>query len=197
MVSKNDSNEAELFQRFLQEVIFSDNERAGIICGAAMLDQQLEAILKRFLIPSTSKAEEQKVFGANAPLSSFSGRITMAFRLGLIPPIVAEMLDRIRKIRNDFAHDVTVQSLDESETYKSHITELSRVHRGAESATLDKLKLDDTPANRLRAILIAVAAMLSTTAKMIQPVEPLGEKVSMEDLFASESSEAQDSADKT
>lgn len=182
----HDVDEAQAFERLVQEVIFSNNERAGIICGAAMLDQQLELILRRYLLPAASKSEDEKVFGANAPLSSFSGRITMAFRLGLIPQVVANMLNRIRKIRNDFAHDVTVQSLNESDVYKSHIAELSQVHHGAENAMLVKLQLDDNPANRLRAILIAVASMLSSTSKLVTTVEPLGNRFTVDDLMQSD-----------
>lgn len=183
MTAKNQIDEAEAFQRFLQEVILSENERAGVICGAAMLDLQLETILRRYLVPAKSNSEDERLFGANAPLATFSGKTAMAYRLGLIPRVVADMLDRIRKIRNDFAHDIAVRSLNDDEKYKSHIAELSKVHRGAETALLGKLKLDVTPANRLRAIIVAVAAMLSTTAKLVEPVQPLGEKVSAKDLL--------------
>lgn len=183
MTAKNQIDEAEAFQRFLQEVILSENERAGVICGAAMLDLQLETILRRYLVPAKSNSEDERLFGANAPLATFSGKTAMAYRLGLIPQVVADMLDRIRKIRNDFAHDVAVRSLNDDEKHKSHIAELSKVHRGAETAFLGKLKLDVTPANRLRAIIVAVAVMLSTTAKLVEPVQPLGEKVSAKDLL--------------
>lgn len=185
MAVMKDIDEADAFQRFVQEVVFSDNERAGVICGAAMLDLQLETIIRRFILPAKSKSEDERLFGANAPLATFSGKIAMAYRLGLIPPVVADMLDRIRKIRNDYAHDVAIRSLNDDDKCKSHIAELSRVHRGMESAMLHKLDMEDNPANRLRAILVAVAAMLSSTAKMVQPVQPLGEKVSLDDIFGS------------
>jgi len=181
MAANNQVDEADAFERFLQEVILSDNERAGVICGAAMLDLQLETILRRYLVPAKSNSEDERLFGANAPLATFSGKTAMAYRLGLIPQVVANMLDRIRKIRNDFAHDVAVRSLNDDEKYKSHIAELSKVHRGAETALLARLKLDFTPANRLRAINLAVATMLAATAKLVQPVQPLGEKVSAND----------------
>ena len=183
MAAKNQIDESDAFQRFLQEVIFSDNERSGVICGAAMLELQLETILRSYLIPTDVKSEDERLFGANAPLATFSDKTTMAYRLGLIPRVVADILDRIRKIRNDFAHDLAIRSLNDDEKYKSHIAELSKVHRGAESALLGELQLDVTPANRLRAIIVAVAAMLSTTAKLVEPVQPLGKKVSSIDLF--------------
>jgi len=178
-------DEVVAFQQFVQEVVFSGNERAGIISGAAMLDLQLETILRRYLLPAKSNSEDERVFGAHAPLSTFSGKTAMAYRLGLIPPIVADMLDRIRKIRNDFAHDVTVVSMDDEEKYKSHISELSQIHRGTEAAMLDKLDMEHTPANRLRAIIVAVAVMLSSTAKLVEQVQPLGERVTPDQLFGS------------
>lgn len=185
MAAKKEVDEAESFQRFVQEVIFSDNERAGVICGAAMLDLQLETILRRFLLPAKSNSEDERLFGANSPLATFSGKTTMAYRLGLIPPDVADMLDRIRKIRNDFAHEVTIRSLNDDEKYKSYIAELSQIHREIESAMLDRLKMEHTPANRLRAIVVAVATMLSSTSKLIQTVQSLGDRVSADQINAS------------
>jgi hypothetical protein len=185
MAAKKEVDEAESFQRFVQEVIYSDNERAGVICGAAMLDLQLETILRRFLLPAKSNTEDERLFGASGPLASFSGKTTMAFRLGLIPPVVADMLDRIRKIRNAFAHEVTIRSLNDDEKYKSHIADLSQIFHGAESAMLDKLKMEHTPANRLRAIVVAVATMLSATAKLTHAVQSLGDRVSADQLVAS------------
>ena len=184
MATEKETDEARMFLRIVQQVIFSDNDRAAVICGAAMLDVQLEAILRRYLIPAKSKGEDEKLFGSNAPLSTFSGKTAMAYRLGLIPPLVADMLDRVRKIRNDFAHDVVVMSLNDAENYRTHISALSRIHRGAESAMLTTLSLEVTPANRLRAIIFAIAQAPFATANSIQTVNPLRDKASVSGLVS-------------
>ena len=56
----------------------------------------------------------KELLGTDSPLSSFSARINASFALGLIPAAVHRDLHLIRKIRNDFAHKLSVHSFEES-----------------------------------------------------------------------------------
>jgi DNA-binding MltR family transcriptional regulator len=51
-----------------------------------------------------SKEEGDRLFVGSAPLSSFSAKIQVAYAIGLIGPKATHDLDRIREIRNAFAH---------------------------------------------------------------------------------------------
>lgn len=83
----------------------SESDRACAILAAAALDESLRRLLKKFLVPASGRADAL-LEGASAPLSSFSARIEAAFRLGLVSERFARDLQLIRKIRNDFAHDL-------------------------------------------------------------------------------------------
>jgi hypothetical protein len=70
-----------------------------------MLDRALETALKSHLIPPAN-AEYELFDGAYSPISTFSARIDLAYRLGLISMQFRRDLHLIRKIRNDFAHNI-------------------------------------------------------------------------------------------
>ena len=77
--------------------------RIAAILGATFLEDVTHlAILTKTV--DLSKSDDDRLFVGSAPLSSFSAKITVAFALGLIGPMARHDLDRIREIRNAFAH---------------------------------------------------------------------------------------------
>ncbi|GAB58568.1 hypothetical protein [Rheinheimera nanhaiensis] len=89
----------------------SGTERGLVLVWAAMLDEMLCRLLERFLVQD---AVTEKVLrgGSSGPLTSFSSRTKVAFSLGLIAKDEMQAIDKVRAIRNDFAHKVGV-SLEE------------------------------------------------------------------------------------
>lgn len=77
-------------------------DRATAILGGVFLDEHLQVLLKNFLVDEKSIIDE--LFGVEKPLSTFSARTKMAYALGLINKEIFDDLDRIRNIRNSFAH---------------------------------------------------------------------------------------------
>lgn len=80
------------------------DDRSIAIIGGTFLEIALENILRGFL-PENDK-EVEKLFGFNNALGNFSSKITMSYSLGLIEVIVKSDLHLVRKIRNEFAHDL-------------------------------------------------------------------------------------------
>jgi len=78
------------------------DERALVLSLAAFAEEALRDLIKAYLMPGD--AADKMLEGFNAPLGTFSARIRMAQALGLLTPHQADDLDRLRKIRNDFAH---------------------------------------------------------------------------------------------
>lgn len=108
----------------LQKDFASESDRACVILGGALLDAALETLLRARLLPCA--ASEDPLFdGANAPLASFSSRIELSHRIGLIDASFARNLHLIRRIRNDFAHNVTGCSFSDS-SVTNRLTELRR-----------------------------------------------------------------------
>ena len=89
-----------------------------------MVDQALEAIIKNYLCASSSP-EDALIVGPNAPLSTFSSRIEICYRLSLISARLCRDLHIIRKIRNEFAHNITGCNF-ETPKVRNRILELLR-----------------------------------------------------------------------
>jgi hypothetical protein len=117
------------YRSFVLEFM-AETDRAAVVLGASKLDHQLYMILKKVLLPCPARRDD--LFDGESGLGTFSAKIDMAYRLGLIDAGFARHLHLIRKIRNDFAHDVSGCSLD-SGPHKDRVLELV----GAMKAILD------------------------------------------------------------
>ena len=87
------------------------NDRAIAIVGATFLDILLEHTLRAFLVDD--EKEVDKLLQPDQPLGTFSGKITMVYCLGLIYRPVRDDLNLIRRIRNEFAHNLYASFEDE------------------------------------------------------------------------------------
>lgn len=113
-----------------------ESDRAAVILTAALFDNALDNMLRSYLVASAT-GEDELFDGPNAPMGTLSAKITLSYRVGLISASFARDLHLVRKIRNDFAHDITecdfnsprvtqrVQQLCAS----SHMTEKDPEHR--------------------------------------------------------------------
>jgi DNA-binding MltR family transcriptional regulator len=87
---------------------------AIVIAATAALDLQLERVLTRAMRP-LSKKQYKRLFDAFGPLSSFAGKILMAHALGIISADMYRELEKLRAIRNQFAHTTAVLHLESIE----------------------------------------------------------------------------------
>jgi len=108
MAQKISVIQREDFKKFIEE-FENETDRAAVVLGAAKLDLVLYQILQSYLLPSASSKDS--LFDGDSPLSTFSSKIDLTFRLGLIDAAFARALHLVRKIRNSFAHDVSGCSL--------------------------------------------------------------------------------------
>lgn len=86
------------------------DDRAIVIIGSAYLETILEHILIEFF-PENDK-EVEFLFGYDKPLGTYSNKVRMIYCLGLIEKKVMQDLKLIGKIRNRFAHNLTVSFED-------------------------------------------------------------------------------------
>jgi hypothetical protein len=104
-------------QAILDEVK-SQTDRGAAIVSAAVLDDILRMlILARFIELSVTR-KEALFDRINAPLSSFSARIEVAFATGIFSNDARVALHFVRKIRNAFAHRIEQITFDHPEIKK-------------------------------------------------------------------------------
>lgn len=91
------------FNEFLW-ALNKESERGAVLISAAMIDDLLGRTILAFLI---DHAETNRLLeGFNAPLGTLSARALAAVALGLLSEKEFRECERLRKIRNVFAHDV-------------------------------------------------------------------------------------------
>lgn len=87
----------------LMKVASKEDDRGMILSVAAFAEECLGQLLLTYLLGG--KNAEDLVEGFNAPLGTLSARIKGAYAVGLLSVQQFEDLERIRKIRNEFAHN--------------------------------------------------------------------------------------------
>lgn len=97
----------------LIKAVEHESMRSRIILFATRIDESLEQLLRLFLKDPRKKPKEDELFRTYAPLSTFSARISMAYRLGLISKNDADAFDNLRGVRNDCAHKIFEFSNDD------------------------------------------------------------------------------------
>lgn len=78
------------------------SDREIVLIATAYLDDLLLRVLSNAL-PNQSNDE---LFDGTGPLSTFSARIMITYRLGMLDTRMHQALNLIRKVRNSFAHEI-------------------------------------------------------------------------------------------
>lgn len=91
------------FLPYLDE-LNKESPRGKVLISTGYLEQMLKDILVAFLMKD--KVVDELFEGGNAPLGTFSARAKLAYTLGLISEPEFHDIDLIRRIRNEFAHDM-------------------------------------------------------------------------------------------
>jgi hypothetical protein len=93
------------FDEFADELLVEKQPRALVILACAKIDTQLRKLIETVLLPKAAKTKEpDELLDGDSPLSTFSSRIKMCRRLGLLDVDLLGALDKLRDIRNQAAH---------------------------------------------------------------------------------------------
>lgn len=101
----------------------NESDRSAVIIGAARLDIALERLLKRVM--HNHPGGNDNLFDQDRPLSTFSAKIAIAYRLGLVDASVEHAMQMVRKVRNDFAHSIENAKLSDG-PIRNRVNEMVR-----------------------------------------------------------------------
>lgn len=149
------------FIEFIEEFA-NETDRAAVVLGAAQLDMPLYQIIQLHLFPSNGSKDE--LLDGDSPLGTFSSKISLVFRLGLIDIYLVRVLHLIRKIRNSFAHEVGGCTLA-SGAHKDRVRELVAIFQSYEEFeslknNISKNWSSDGPSRDFRVVLAIVSVRL-------------------------------------
>jgi mannitol operon repressor len=99
------------FLPYLDE-LNKESPRGKVLISTGYLEEMLKEILSGFLMED--KIVDDLFDSGNAPLGTLSARAKLAYTLGLISDVEFQDIDLIRRIRNDFAHDMKASFADKS-----------------------------------------------------------------------------------
>ena len=86
------------------DLLGKESDRGKVLISTGFLEEQLKDVLLAYLLDKPQAAD--LVTGSYAPLGTFSARIAACYLLGLISEVEHHDLTLLRRIRNDFAHDI-------------------------------------------------------------------------------------------
>ena len=153
--------------KFLINQFSKESDRAAVILVASIINENLETLLKSYLVPIPS-AHDTLFDSATSPLSNFSSKIDMAYRIGLISGKFARDIHIVRKIRNAFAHDIYGCSF-ENGSVKSRIRELENSVSNNLVQKIKEVERDGTLLNGTRGkFLFITASMVWTINDLIK-----------------------------
>jgi hypothetical protein len=96
------------FDEFADDLLAERNVRPLVIVGASKVDHLLQAILEGYLLPKIAKQKDpDELLEGDRPLSTFSARIKLCYRLGLIDATLYAALEKLRAVRNPCAHHIS------------------------------------------------------------------------------------------
>ncbi len=138
----------------------SEGERVAVIISAARIDYVLEGILKGLMVPHTGPSDP--LFDSERLLGSFSAKISLSYRIGLIDSELEAAITIIRKIRNDFSHSMRPEHLGDS-PHRERVNELVKNLKKSPfyEALYSRLALQIAPAH-FCAFCTGVAVVLSS-----------------------------------
>lgn len=79
-----------------------ETDRGLVLMSVAYIDERLSVLLEKYFVDD--KSIIQTLFDATGPLGTFSSKLKLAYGIGLLPKNVYTDCNKIRKIRNSFAH---------------------------------------------------------------------------------------------
>lgn len=103
----------DLNDEFRYEVVLNESDRGAVLVASAFIEEALEHLLRQiFTVKSCNTSNDKFPMhlnrllkpGIDAPLGSFSARITTAFVLGTIDVDYLNALEALRNLRNSYAH---------------------------------------------------------------------------------------------
>lgn len=92
-----------------------ESDYTTVIVGTALVETALRLSIRARMNSALTRVDEQQLFDGDAPLSTFSSKIRVAFAFEVLDAELRDEVNRLRAIRNAFAHSSRVLNFDTTE----------------------------------------------------------------------------------
>ena len=166
----SDESTSALFDAFADDLLREVAPRPLVIIGAAKADDLLLQILSRYLLPKRASPKDQdELLEGDRPVATFSARIKLTYRLGIIENTLYVALEQLRALRNLSAHSIAFNIVKSQTREFLHELRKSIIHR--RSFRLTKERYFDgahfTAMEELQCLLLSLCVLLEAIRKKI------------------------------
>jgi len=154
----------------VDEILDEKNDRSLIILCSSIIDTQLYDLLNTFFVKSIKK--DDNLLKGDNPLSTFSSRIKIIYRLGLIDDSFRLVLDTVRKVRNLCAHSVQLDI--KKAPIRDHILFLKKNIEIRSTFKLIKKRYFDNETNKkdeVKSLFITISIILEALLQSINEIK--------------------------
>lgn len=110
------------------KILKKESVRGSVIVSCAIIEDQLENLLKARLISCEVDKWDNLFNGPNSPLGNMSAKIDIAFSTACISDKTRQSLHILRKLRNEFAH-LSINIDFETQSVKDRTESLLKLNR--------------------------------------------------------------------
>jgi hypothetical protein len=97
------------------EHVSKESDHTTVILGTALVEHALQIAIRARMHHGLSKSDEASLFEGDAPLATFSAKTRVAFAFEVVDADMRAELNRLREIRNAFAHSKSFLTFDSPE----------------------------------------------------------------------------------
>ncbi|HTD41106.1 MAG TPA: MltR family transcriptional regulator [Mucilaginibacter sp.] len=164
--------ETDRFDSFVEDLLGEKIARPLIIVAASKIEDLLYLILAKYFL-NPRKAGDDDLLNGDNPLSTFSARIKICYRLGIMNKDLFDILDKVRKVRNLCAHSIEFNV--QKSPVREHLLELRKCVQQRSSFILAKERYFnnkfDSSFRELQCALIAICVVLVAINEKISKTE--------------------------
>ncbi|MBS1515026.1 MAG: hypothetical protein JSS63_08335 [Bacteroidetes bacterium] len=157
------------FKEFYHEYS-KESDKAAVIMGIEKLDNLLFQILNKILIPNPSQKDD--LFDTDAPLSTFSSKINLCYRLGILDNLTTKSLNLMKRIKADMISEKANASLTSgaaADRVRELLSNLNYNQELIEFVQVFEVDSDD-PGVRYRLLLVFFITKLTIIRDTISPL---------------------------
>jgi len=159
----HNASTSDMFDEFAEDLLGERTARPLIIIGASKVDNLLFQILNVYLLPKRATEKDQdELLEGDKPLGTFSARIKICYRLGLIDEILYLALEQLRALRNQSAHSIAFDIM--KSPAREHISQLRKSVNSRHSFRQTKKRYFDnadlTKIDELQCVLLTLCVLL-------------------------------------
>ena len=147
-----------------------ESDKAAVIMGIEKLDNLLFQILNKIFMPNPSQKDD--LFDTDAPISTFSAKINICYRLGIIDNLATKSLNLMKRIKTDMINEKANASLTSgaaADRVRELLSNLNYNQELIEFVQVFEVDSDD-PGVRYRLLLVFFITKLTIIRDTISPL---------------------------